>query len=381
MMRKESVRKMKISCSQEALLESVNVVTKAVPVKTTMPILECILVKAFNGQIILTASNMDLGIENQVKDGEIDEEGIVALDAKLFSDVVRNLPKSTVYIDTDEVFHTTIRCDKALYKIIGKSGQDFPALDPVRITDPVVMSQLALKEMIRQTAFAVSDNDANKMMTGILFNISRNNLRMVALDGHRISIRNCSLKESYPDVNVVVPGRQMNEINKILSSESNDMVSVYITPSKMIFEIEYTIMVIRLIDGEYFNYEKMIRNEFNTKIKVNRRELIEGVTRATLLVREVEARKNPVIVRIADDQMELIGNSAVGTMNESLPIVKEGADQMIGFNPKFLVEALKAIDDEEVTMYFFDSKSPCFIKNETESYIYLILPINFNNVR
>lgn len=370
---------MKISCSQAALLESVNVVSKAVPVKTTMPILECILLKAFNGQIILTASNMDLGIENIVRDGEIEEEGIVALDAKLFSDVVRNLPKSTVYLETDELYHTTIRCDKALYKVIGKSGQDFPALDPVKISDPIEMTQASLKDIIRQTSFSVSDNDANKMMTGMLAQIHGNLMKMVALDGHRISIRVIELKDSYPDYKVIVPGKQMTEINKILSSETDDMVQIYITSSQMIFDIEYTMMVIRLIDGEYFNYEQMIRNEFNTKLTVNRRELIESVNRATLLVKEGD--KKPVIVSITDDQMELMGNSAVGSMNESLPIVKEGADQMIGFNPKFLVEALRAIDDEEITMYLYDAKSPCFIRNEAETYNYVVLPVNFNNVR
>lgn len=379
MIRKEFIRKMKISCSQAALLESVNVVSKAVPVKTTMPILECILLKAFNGQIILTASNMDLGIENIVRDGEIEEEGIVALDAKLFSDVVRNLPKSTVYLETDELYHTTIRCDKALYKVIGKSGQDFPALDPVKISDPIEMTQASLKDIIRQTSFSVSDNDANKMMTGMLVQIHGNMMKMVALDGHRISIRVIELKDSYPDYKVIVPGKQMTEINKILSSETDDMVQIYITSSQMIFDIEYTMMVIRLIDGEYFNYEQMIRNEFNTKLTVNRRELIESVNRATLLVKEGD--KKPVIVSITDDQMELMGNSAVGSMNESLPIVKEGADQMIGFNPKFLVEALRAIDDEEITMYLYDAKSPCFIRNEAETYNYVVLPVNFNNVR
>ena len=379
MMRKELIRKMKISCSQAALLESVNVVSKAVPVKTTMPILECILLKAEGGQIILTASNMDLGIENVVKDGEIEEEGIVALDAKLFSDVVRNLPKSTVYIETDELFHTTIKCDKALYKVIGKSGQDFPALDPVKISDPIEMSQASLKDIIRQTSFAVAENEANKMMTGMLVQIHDNTMKMVALDGHRISIRVIELRDSYPDYKVIVPGKQMSEINKILSSDTDDMVQIYITSSQMIFDIEYTMMVIRLIDGEYFNYEQMMRNEFNTKLTVNRRELIESVNRATLLVKEGE--KKPVIVNITDDQMELMGNSAVGSMNESLPIVKEGADQMIGFNPKFLVDALRAIDDEEITMYLYDAKSPCFIRNDTETYNYVVLPVNFNNVR
>lgn len=370
---------MKISCSQTALLNSVNIVSKAVPVKTTMPILECILVRAYNGQIVLTASNMDLGIENIVEDSQIEEEGIVALDAKLFSDVVRNLPKSTVYIETDDLFHTIIRCDKAEYKIIGKSGQDFPALQAVKIDEPIQISQFSLKEIIRQTSFAVAENDSNKMMTGILMEIHENKLKMVALDGHRISIRVIDLKNSYPDYSIIVPGKSMSEINKILSSETQDMAEIYITASQAVFEIENTMMVVRLIEGEYFHYEQMMRKEYRTRVKLNRREFMESINRATLLVKEGE--KKPVIVNIKDFEIELIGNSAVGSMTETLQAEKEGTDMMIGFNPKFLLDALRAIDDEEITIYLLDEKSPCFIRNDEETYNYIILPVNFNNAR
>ena len=370
---------MKISCSQAALLESVNVVSKAVPVKTTMPILECILLKAFNGQIILTASNMDLGIENIVRDGEIEEEGIVALDAKLFSDVVRNLPKSTVYLETDELYHTTIRCDKALYKVIGKSGQDFPKLPILKIDDPVEISQLSFKNIITQTSFAAAVNEANKMMTGVYMEIHGNFLKMVALDGHRISVRTIQLKQPYPDHSVIIPGKSLNEINKNLSSEINDKAYIYFTDNQMIVDIENTTMVVRLIEGQYFNYEQMIRFQFNTKVVVNRREIVDSINRATLLVKEGE--KKPIILNIVDGKIELMGNSAFGTMKEDIQVLKEGEDLMIGFNPRFLLDALRVIDDEQVSIYLMDAKSPAFIKDDAESYIYIVLPVNFTNQR
>lgn len=370
---------MKISCSQTALLNSVNVVSKAVPVKTTMPILECILLRAYNGRLILTSSNMDLGIENYVPDGQVEEEGIVALDAKLFSDVVRNLPKSTVYIETDDHYHTTIRCEKAEYKVVGKSGQDFPLPQVVKVTDPIEISQYSLGKIIHQTSFSVAENDANKMMTGMLLEIHENKLKIVALDGHRISIRVLEMKKTYPDYHVIVPGKSMSEIYKILGTETDEMAMIYITQAQIVFEIENTTMVVRLIEGEYFHYEQMMRAEYNTMIAINRRDFIESITRATLLVKEGE--KKPVIVSIKDGEIELIGNSAVGSMTEMLPAVKEGADLMIGFNPKFLLEALRAIDDEEIKIYMIDAKSPCFIRNDEETYNYIVLPVNFNNYR
>lgn len=370
---------MKISCSQSALLNSVNVVSKAVPSKTPMPILECILLKTENGVIKLTATNMDLGIENIVSNGMIEEEGYVALDAKLFSDVVRNLPPETVFIESDDRFNTVIRCGKAEYKVIGKSGQDFPKLQVLKLDDPLEISQLTLKDVITQTSFSASINDANKLMTGVRIEVHANKMKMVALDGHRIAIRIVELKKEYPQNAVVVPAKSLNEINKILSSEPDAQAMIYFTENQIIIDIENTTMVLRLIDGEYFNYEQMIRTRFETKIVVNRRELMESVNRATLLVKEGE--KKPVIVNIMDDHIELMGNSAVGSMKEEIQVLKEGNDMMIGFNPRFLMEALRVISDDEVSMYLLDTKSPVFIKNDEETYNYIVLPVNFNNQR
>lgn len=370
---------MKISCTQSALQKSVNIVSKAVPGKTPMPILECILLNTADGSLKLTASNMDLGIESIVTESNVEEEGYVALDAKLFSDVIRNLPPDSVYIESDDQFHTVIRCGKAEYQIIGKSGQDFPKLPIIKIDEPVEISQLSFKNIITQTSFAAAVNEVNKMMTGVYMEIHGNFMKMVALDGHRISIRTIQLKQSYPDHSVVIPGKSLNEINKNLSSELNDKAEIYFTDNQMIVDSENTTMVVRLIDGQYFNYEQMIRFQFNTKIVVNRRELAESINRATLLVKEGE--KKPVIFVISEDKLELMGNSAVGTMKEDIQVVKEGEDLMIGFNPRFLLDVLRVIDDEEVTIYLMDSKSPAFIKDEAETYDYIVLPVNFSNQR
>lgn len=184
---------MKIVCTKASLLNGVQIVSKAVPNKTTMSILECILVDTRTGVIKLTANDMELGIETVIE-GEIEEKGIIALDAKIFLEIVRKLPDNDITIETDNSYKTTITCEKAKFNIIGKSGEDFSFLPEIEKNDCVVLSQFTLKEVIRQTIFAIADNDNNKLMTGELFEINDNTLKVVALDGHRISIRRILLR-------------------------------------------------------------------------------------------------------------------------------------------------------------------------------------------
>ena len=361
---------MKLICSKSELQKSVNISLKAVSSKTTMPILECILINASASEITFTSNDMELGIETKVQ-GIIEEKGIVALDAKLFSEIIRKLPDNEVVIQTDDKLNTTITCEKAKFTIPGRDGEDFAYLPMIEKNDGIVLSQYTLKEVIRQTIFSIATNENNKLMTGELFEIKDNILKVVSLDGHRIAIRKIELKESYGDKKVVVPGKTLNEISKILSGEVEDQVQIFFTDNHIVFEFDDTVVVSRLIEGEYFRIEQMLSSDYETKIKINKREFLNCIDRATLFVKEGE--KKPIIINIEGSQM--------GSMNEDIDIAKEGKDIMIGFNPRFLIDALKVIDDEEITIYLVNPKAPCFIKDETESYIYLILPVNFNTAR
>lgn len=366
---------MKIICSKSNLLYGVNIVSKAVPTRTTMAILECILIDASAGEIKLTANDMELGIETKIE-GEIEERGIIALDAKVFSDIVRKLPDNEVVIETDSSFKTTITCEKAKFNIIGKSGEDFSYIPYIERNEEISISQFTLKEVIRQTIFSIADNDNNKLMTGELFEINENSLKVVSLDGHRISIRNIELKNNYEHKKVVVPGKTLQEISKILPGNADEDVSMYLSDNHIVFEFGNTTVVSRLIEGEYFKIEQMLSSDYETKVKINKRELLDCIDRATLLVKEGD--KKPIIMNITDDKMELKINSFIGSMNEEIDITKDGKDILIGFNPKFFIDALRVIDEEEVTLYMVNPKAPCFIRDENETFIYLILPVNFN---
>ena len=366
---------MKIICTKSNLVKGVNIVSKAVPSKTTMPILECILIDATTDIIKFTANDMELGIETVVA-GEIREKGLVAIDAKIFSEIVRKLPDNEVVIETDANLQTTITCEKAKFSISSKSGEDFSYLPYVEKTETITFSQFTLKEIIRQTIFSIADNDSNKLMTGELFQIENNMLKVVSLDGHRISIRKTELKDSYNPRKVVVPGKTLMEVSKILSGEADSEVQISFTGNHIVFEFDNTVVVSRLIEGEYFRIEQMLSRDYETKVKINKKELLSCIDRATLLVKEGD--KKPIIINIMDEVMELRIKSQIGSMNEEIMISKEGKDLLIGFNPKFLIDALRVIDDEEVTLYLMNPKAPCFIKDENETYIYLILPVNFN---
>ncbi len=366
---------MKLICSKASLLKGVSIVSKAVPSRTTMPILNCILIDASANEIKLTANDMELGIETVIE-GEIVERGIIALDAKFFSEIVRKLPDNDVVIESDDTFQTTITCEKAKFNIVGKSGEDFSYLPYIEKNESISISQFTLKDVVRQTIFSIADNDTNKLMTCELFEINENRLRVVSLDGHRISIRNIELKESYSPLKVVVPGKTLQEISKILTGEAEDMVDIFFADNHILFEFDETKVVSRLIEGEYFHIDQMLSSDYDTKVKINKREFLNCIDRATLLIREGD--KKPIILNIQDGSLQLKINSFVGSMNEEIEIEKEGKDLLIGFNPKFFIDALRVIDDEEVTLYMVNPKAPCFIKDDAGTYVYLILPVNFN---
>jgi DNA polymerase-3 subunit beta len=214
------------------------------------------------------------------------------------------------------------------------------------------------------------------MMTGELFKVSGNQLKVVSLDGHRISIRNIELKDTYHDIKVIVPGKTLNEISKILGGDNEKEVLIFFGSNHILFKFDDTIVVSRLIEGEYFRIDQMLSSDYETKITINKRELLDCLDQATILVREND--KKPLIMNIEDQEMQLKMNSSFGSMNAQVSIHKTGSDIMIGFNPKFLIDALRIIDDEEIVLYMLNPKSPCFIRDEEGKYIYLILPVNFN---
>lgn len=365
---------MKIVCSKNDLTNGVNIVSKAVSAKTSMSILQCILVKAEKGVITLTGNDGELGIETIIE-GDIVEEGNVALDAKFFSEIVRKLPDNKVTIDVENNFLTKITCEKAIFNLIGKDGEEFASLPKITKTDSILISEYALREVIRQTIFCLADNNSNHMMCSELFEIKSDVLKVVALDGYRIAYRKVNLKNTYNDIKVIIPGKTLNEISRILTGDANKEVVIYFETNHVLFELENTKIVSRLVEGQYFNYEQMLNHDYETKISVNNKEFFEGIDRGTLMLREGEVK--PIVFDISDNSIDLSIKTMVGEMKESVECNKTGKDISIAFRPKFFLDVLKVLEEEKLDMYMINAKSPCIIRDEEETYTYFILPVNF----
>ena len=366
---------MNIICDKSKLIEGINIALKAIPGKSTMAILECLVLEVKDNIIKLIANDLEIGIETII-DGQIIEEGSVAINAKVFFEIIRKLPSDEVTISVDDNYVMNISGGKAKFNISVKPTEEFPFLPQIVKNNNITISQFSLKEVIRQTIFSIADSDTNKMMTGELFEIDNDVLRVVSLDGHRISIRKIELKDAYQPRKVIVPGKTLQEISKIIGGEADAEVEISFTKNHIVFEFDRTLVVSRLIEGEYFRIDQMLSSDYETRVHVNKKELLDCIDRATLLIKEGD--KKPIIIDIKNESMELKIKSQIGSMDELIFCTKDGKDLMIGFNPKFLIDALRVIEDEEVDLYFMNAKAPCFIKDENQSYIYLILPVNFN---
>lgn len=372
----ENTALLNITCNKNKLLDAINIVLKAISGKYTMDILDCIVIEAKDGQIKLISNDLEIGIET-ILEGEIIEEGSIAVKAKVFFEIIRKLPSDTVKLTADDNYTLFINAGKSKFNIASRPTDEFPYLPDIERNNKVVISQFTLKEIIRQTVFSISDNENAKVMTGELFEIHDSELKVVSLDGHRISIRKVQLAGSYPDISVIVPGKTLIEISKILTGGLDNEMAIYFTDNHILFEFDNTIVLSRLIEGEYYQIDKMLSSDYETKITVNKKNMLDCIDRTTLMIKESE--KKPVLVDITDGNMKFAINSSIGSMNEEVDITKEGKDILIGFNPRFLIDALKVIDEEEITMYMINPKAPCFIRDKEGTYIYLILPVNINS--
>lgn len=365
---------MKFICSRTNLIKAINIAQRAVPIRSSMPILSCILLQVFDNGIFIQSNDMELCIETQLI-GTVIETGTLAIEAKMFSEIARKLPEEEVVVTANDREQVLIVSGSARFHLMGQNGDEFPGLPEVVREEGVSVSQYTLKNMISQTIFCTMPQDQNLMLTGEYFEINGCELRVTALDGHRIAIRKNLLHQDNIKKSVIIPGKVLLEISKILTGEINDKVTFFFSGNHVVFILEGTTVVSNLIDGRYFDVNRMISSDYQTQVVVNRQRLISCIERAALFVREND--KKPIIFDITDRNINLSIETPLGAMSEDLSIAKEGRDLLIGFNPKFLLDALRAIEDEEVTMYFINAKSPCTIKDLQNTYTYLVLPVNF----
>lgn len=362
---------MKFICSKSDLLEGISTVQKAVTGKSTLPILEGILITCKNGEMLLTATDLDLGIETKIK-CQVVNNGSVVLNSRLFGDIIRRLPDMSVEIEVDKSNNANIICGKSKFNIVGQNAGDYPELPNINENTMYRLPQDLLKNMIRQTSFAAAQDETRPILTGILFEVRDGILSMVALDAYRLALRRSNIGTSN-SINAVIPSKTLNEVGKILLV-SDDEVSITFTPNHILFTIDNTKIISRLLDGEFINYRQIIPEEYKLRVKVNTRMLLDSVERASLLAKE--GKTNLIKMDIKDENLVITSNSQFGNVYEEVPIELEGDELQIAFNSKYFIDVLKIIDVQEIYLEFSSSVSPCIVKTIDDSnYTYLILPV------
>lgn len=365
---------MKVILSKDTLVKGLNTVSRAVPVRTTMEILKCVLLEAEEGYLKMVTNDTSLGIETKMA-AFVEEAGSVAVDAVLFSSIIRKLPDNDVVIEADAQKKIRISCENARFSIAGRGTEEFIYLPDVDVRSSVTVSQFTVREMINEVIFSTSDSNLNAAMAGVYMEVFDDNMKMTTLDGHRISIRKTKLQENAEKNAAIIPSKTLNDLSKIANGDLDSPMTISFSKNHIQFSYDETRMVSRVIDGDYFRIDAMLVHDHKTAVKVNKRELLDCLDRSTLLISESDHK--PVIIEISEEQMVLRLKSAIGDMRETIAAEKTGEDLKIAFNPKFLIDALRVISDEEVNIYFISFNYPCTIKDEEGSYTYVILPVNF----
>ena len=367
---------MKIVCYKDNIIKAINSVVKGVASKTTMPILEGILIQTNDNEIKLTTYDLELGIE-YVMECEVKEQGSTVVNAMMFSEIIRKLPNTEIYITLNDKNLLEIECEGALYKLATMNPEEFPELPKIEVENSIELEQNILKNMIRKTIFAVSNEENRPIFTGCLFEIENNKLNIVAVDGFRLALRSIFLNRKTNNFKAVIPGKTLNEVNKILL-DSFDNVKIGVSKNQALFEMENCKVVTRILDGEFLNYKNVIPENWETRIKVNKNNLQDSFERISLIsASSVEKEKKyPVKVNVDIGKVTISCTNQTGDAKEELFVSTEGKNLEAGFNPKYLLDSLKAIDDEEVNVEFGTSISPCLLKSiENKDYVYMILPI------
>ena len=363
---------MKFSCEQETLLGLLGTASRAVTGKSAMPLLEGLLIEAENGELTITGYDLSMGIRTTAE-ADIVEPGRIVLNARLFFDIVRKLPTDAVYLETDDKLLTTIKCGRSVFNLIATEADEYPALAEVSNDTGFTLPQAILKSMIAQTIFSVSDNESKPIHTGCLFELEPGQLNVVAVDGYRLSVRRERIDSISGAMKFVVPGASLREIERILTEEDGT-VDIFPDRKNILFRIGSTTLITRLIDGEFLNYRAAIPAEFEHNVTVDRHELITCIERVSLIVSE--KLKNPVRFHFDGSFVQLSCITAIGKSYDECAIDGEVSDLEIGFNNRYMLEALRAAGEDTVRLSLKGSLNPVVVTPlEGDAYTYLVLPV------
>ncbi|PDM39466.1 MULTISPECIES: DNA polymerase III subunit beta [unclassified Geobacillus] len=375
---------MKIKIDREALVQSVQDVMKAVSPRTTIPILTGIKIAATSQGVTLTGSDSDISIESFIPTEEEDkvlvevvETGSIVLQARFFSEIVKKLPENTIEIEVQPNFLTVIRSGKAEFSLNGLDAEEYPRLPQIEEENVFKIPTDLLKTIIRQTVFAVSTSETRPILTGVNWRVEDGELICTATDSHRLALRKAKIEtENQQSYNVVIPGKSLNELSKILD-DSNDPVDIVITANQILFKTKHLLFFSRLLDGNYPETTRLIPTDSKTDIIVNAKEFLQAIDRASLLARE--GRNNVVKLTTLNDGIIEISSISpeIGKVTEEIQSESiEGEELKISFSAKYMMDALKALDGTDIQISFTGAMRPFLLRPlHSDSMLQLILPV------
>jgi len=363
---------MKFSCEKALLLSAVATASRTVAVKSSIPALEGILIEA-GSALRLTGYNLETGIRTTVP-AEISQSGSLVLSARLFGEIVRKLPDDTVYFSAKN-YMVNIKCGLSEFNILGTDPEEFPELPSVDQQNMVSIAQNVLRSMISQTLFAVSDNESRPIHTGSLFEVEREQLTIVSVDGYRLALRHepTQGRQGEDFFSFVVPGAALSEVEKICSGE--DSISVVQGARHVLFQTGATILVCRRLEGEFLNYKNAIPRNNTIKITGDTKALLSSIERVSLIISD--KLKSPLRCVFQDGVLLITTKTGIGDAADQCPIQGDGQDLEIGFNNKYLMDALKAAPAERLRLEFTSGVAPCLIlpAEGEENFVYMVLPV------
>lgn len=366
---------MKIVCNKDILNEAIQTVSRAVATKSNLASIEGILFIAENGTLTLTGYDFEMGIKTTFE-CDVEREGDVVLSAQLLGNIVRKVNNPIISIDCDERMNCVIKSGITEYNIKGIDSTDYPDFPSPGKDNSVKMENSLFSEMVDYVIYAVSHDDKRPAHTGVLIKLNEDNLTMVALDGYRLAV--CERKVDFSgEFSMIVPSKAMNEVRKIVG-ESDGKLTIYATKRYVIFEAGDFIVLSRLLEGDFLDYKKAIPFSCVTKAVINTKQFTDAVERVSLII--TERLKNPLKLEIGQSSVGVKCNTELGSVYDEIDVETEGEDLEIGFNNRYILDALKASKKEELVFQFSGSLSPCkIVPKEGEDFTYLVLPVRFKN--
>lgn len=366
---------MNIICNREEIVNAVSNVQKAVSTKSTMPVLEGILLNASKDKLSLCGYNLELGITTEIT-ATVKTEGKIILGAKLFSEIIRKLPDDTIEINVNSNFVTNITSGHSKFSIVGISPSEYPELPKINNPEELKISSQVLKSMIRQTLFAIADNDTKPVHTGTLFTVMDRQINLVSVDGYRLAMRTESIN-SDSDLRFVVPGKTLYEILRLLPEDDTD-TCISVASKHIIFKIGNYCVISRLLEGEFLDYKSAIPPSYKTSVRVKTRQLIESVERVSLLI--TDRLKSPVRCIFSEEKVKLSCSTTIGKANDEFKAPIDGDFLEIGFNNRYLLDALRNTESDEILLQMNGALSPTkVLPVEGESFLFLVLPVRLKS--